>query len=74
MDMICVILAGGFGTRFAEETDKIPKPLINIGGIPIILHLILSMNQKGVKEFIICLGYKGDLIKKFFGDINLFFC
>ena len=69
MDMICVILAGGFGTRFAEETDKIPKPLINIGGIPIILHLILSMNQKGVKEFIICLGYKGDLIKKFFVDL-----
>jgi glucose-1-phosphate cytidylyltransferase len=67
--MICVILAGGLGTRFAEETDKLPKPLINIGGIPIIMHLILSMNQKGVNEFIVCLGYKGDLIKKFFIDL-----
>jgi len=67
--MKCVILAGGFGTRFAEETDFIPKPLIKIGDKPIILHLMESLSRFGILDFTICLGYKGDLIKKYF--VNL---
>jgi len=61
-----VILAGGFGTRLSEETTKIPKPLVKIGKYPIILHLMRHYAYYGYKDFIICLGYKGDLIVDYF--------
>ncbi len=66
-----IILAGGFGTRFAEETDNIPKPLISIGGIPIIMHIMQSYAAFGVQKFIICLGYKGHKIKEYFANLAL---
>jgi glucose-1-phosphate cytidylyltransferase len=61
-----IILAGGFGTRLSEETTKIPKPLVKIGKYPIILHLMWHYAYYGYKDFIICLGYKGDLIVDYF--------
>ena len=67
-----VILAGGRGTRFIEETHLTPKPMINIGGIPIILHIMKYYNYFGVKEFIICGGYKVENIKTFFLNLNSF--
>ena len=67
-----VILAGGRGTRFIEETHLTPKPMINIGGIPIILHIMKYYSYFGVKEFIICGGYKVENIKTFFLNLNNF--
>ena len=64
--MKAVILAGGYGTRLAEETKIKPKPLVKIGNKPIIIHLIKYYKSYGYKDFIVCLGYKGNLIKKFF--------
>ena len=68
--MKVVILAGGFGTRLAEETKIRPKPLVKIGGKPIIWHIIKIYNHYGIKEFVICLGYKGDLLKKELDKLN----
>ena len=62
--MKLVILAGGYGTRISEETKIKPKPLIKIGNKPIIWHLMKIYSTFGIKEFIICLGYKGYMIKK----------
>ena len=62
--MKTVILAGGYGTRLAEETKIKPKPLVKIGNKPIIWHLIKIYSFFGINEFIICLGYKGYLLKK----------
>ena len=67
-----VILAGGKGTRFLEETFFTPKPMINIGGLPIILHIMKYYSFFGVKEFIICGGYKVENIKTFFLNLNNF--
>lgn len=64
--MKCVILAGGLGTRLAEETDLRPKPMVEIGGLPIIWHIMKIYSYYGINDFIICLGYKGFLIKEFF--------
>jgi glucose-1-phosphate cytidylyltransferase len=64
--MKAVILAGGFGTRLSEETEMLPKPMIQIGGFPIIWHIMKIYSAFGVDDFIICLGYKGDVIKDFF--------
>ena len=61
--MKLVLLAGGFGTRFSEETRKKPKPLIRIGPKPIIWHIMKIYSAHGIKDFIICLGYKGEMIK-----------
>ena len=61
--MKLVLLAGGFGTRFSEETKKKPKPLIRIGPKPIIWHIMKIYSAHGIKDFIICLGYKGEMIK-----------
>ena len=61
-----VILAGGFGTRLSEETRHIPKPMVEIGGMPIIWHIMKTYYSHGFDEFIICLGYKGGVIKDFF--------
>lgn len=63
-----VILAGGFGTRLAEYTDVIPKPLVTIGSHPILWHIMNRYSYFGHKDFCIALGYKGDNVKKFFLD------
>ena len=67
-----VILAGGRGTRFLEETHLIPKPMINIGNVPIILHIMKYYSSFGVNNFIICGGYKVDNIKQFFLNLKYF--
>lgn len=64
--MIAVILAGGLGTRLSEETDIKPKPMVDIGGKPILWHIMKMYASYGFNEFIICLGYKGYVIKEFF--------
>ena len=64
--MQVVVLCGGKGTRLSEYTEKIPKPLIEIGGKPILWHIIQMYKSYGCNEFIFCLGYKGDKIKQFF--------
>lgn len=65
-DMKVVILAGGFGTRLSEYTDTIPKPMVPIGNIPIIEHIMGHYAKHGHKDFYIALGYKGDVIKNYF--------
>ncbi|ARU32306.1 glucose-1-phosphate cytidylyltransferase [Sulfuriferula sp. AH1] len=69
--MKAVILAGGFGTRISEETSIRPKPMIEIGGKPILWHIMKMYSAHGVNEFIICLGYKGYLIKEYFANYFL---
>lgn len=69
--MKVVILAGGFGTRIGEETHLKPKPMIEIGGKPILWHIMKTYSQYGFHEFIICLGYKAHAIKSFFADYYL---
>lgn len=64
--MKAVILAGGLGTRIAEESDTKPKPMVEIGGRPLLWHIMKSYAHHGVKDFVICLGYKGYVIKEFF--------
>lgn len=64
--MKVVILAGGLGTRLSEETYSKPKPMVEIGGRPILWHIMKHYSHFGLKEFIICCGYKGHLIKEFF--------
>lgn len=66
--MKAVILAGGLGTRLAEETDVKPKPMVEIGGRPILWHIMKLYAYHGIKEFIVALGYKGDVIKRYFLD------
>jgi glucose-1-phosphate cytidylyltransferase len=63
-----IIFAGGFGSRLSEETEIIPKPLVEIGGKPILWHIMKYYSQFGIKDFTIALGYKGDKIKKYFLD------
>lgn len=67
-----VILAGGFGTRLAEETEKIPKPLVNIGDMPILWHIMKYYFHHGFKNFVICGGYKKEQICYFFRDYKFF--
>ena len=69
--MKAVILAGGFGTRISEETHLRPKPMVEIGGMPIIWHIMKHYSQHGITEFVICLGYKGYMIKEFFSNYAL---
>ena len=66
-----VILAGGFGTRLAEETELRPKPMVEIGGRPILWHIMKMYSAHGIDEFVICLGYKGHVIKEFFANYHL---
>lgn len=68
--MKVVILAGGLGTRLAEETELKPKPMVEIGGRPILWHILKHYAEYGFKEFIIALGYKGEVIKQFFRDYH----
>ena len=68
--MQLVILAGGLGSRISEETQKKPKPLVEICGKPIIVHIMEHYASFGVKEFIICCGYKGEMLKDYFINFN----
>jgi len=69
--MKAVILAGGLGTRLSEETHLKPKPMVEIGNMPILWHIMKLYSAYGVNEFIICLGYKGSVIKEFFRNYHL---
>lgn len=69
--MKAVILAGGLGTRISEETVLKPKPMIEIGGRPILWHIMKIYSQHGINEFIICLGFKGYIIKEYFSNYFL---
>ena len=69
--MKAVILAGGLGTRISEETSFKPKPMIEIGGKPILWHIMKIYSHHGINEFIICCGYKGYLIKEYFANYFL---
>lgn len=69
--MKAVILAGGFGTRISEETHLKPKPMIEIGGKPILWHIMKMYSAHGISEFLICCGYKGYAIKEFFANYFL---
>jgi len=69
--MKVVILAGGYGTRLSEESVLKPKPMIEIGGKPILWHIMKEYSHYGFNEFIICAGYKQDMIKKYFADYFL---
>src|SRR6056300_1784167 len=69
--MKAVILAGGLGTRLSEETDIKPKPMIEIGGKPILWHIMKIYSAHGINEFIICCGYKGFVIKEYFANYFL---
>jgi len=70
--MKAVILAGGLGTRLAEETTVKPKPMVEIGGKPILWHIMRHYSRYGINEFVICLGYKGHLIKEWFSNYFLY--
>jgi glucose-1-phosphate cytidylyltransferase len=69
--MKVVILAGGLGTRLSEETTVKPKPMVEIGGMPILWHIMKIYSSYGYNDFVICLGYKGYLIKEFFNNYFL---
>jgi len=69
--MKAVILAGGLGTRISEETDLKPKPMIEIGGKPILWHIMKIYSHHGINEFIVCCGYKGYVIKEYFANYFL---
>ncbi|MBK1621335.1 glucose-1-phosphate cytidylyltransferase [Lamprobacter modestohalophilus] len=69
--MKCLLLAGGLGTRISEETHLKPKPMIEIGGRPILWHIMKLYSAHGVNEFVICCGYKGYLIKEYFANYFL---
>ncbi len=68
--MKVVILAGGFGTRLSEETVNIPKPMVEIGGKPILWHIMKIYSHYGLNDFVICLGYKGYIIKEYFANYH----
>lgn len=69
--MKVVILAGGLGTRLSEETDIKPKPMVEIGGMPILWHIMKIYSSYGYNDFVICLGYKGYIIKEYFANYFL---
>lgn len=69
--MKAVILAGGLGTRLSEETSLRPKPMVEVGGRPILWHIMKSYSNHGINDFIVCLGYKGYVIKEYFANYFL---
>lgn len=69
--MKAVILAGGLGTRLSEETVLRPKPMVEVGGRPILWHIMKSYSTHGINDFIVCLGYRGYMIKEFFANYFL---
>lgn len=70
--MKAVILAGGLGTRLSEETSLKPKPMVEIGGYPILWHIMKTYSSHGIQDFIICCGYKGQVIKEYFKNYFLY--
>ena len=72
--MKVVILAGGLGTRLAEETSIRPKPMVEIGGFPILWHIMKIYSHYGFNDFVILLGYKGYVIKEYFANFFLSEC
>lgn len=72
--MKVVILAGGLGTRLSEETHSIPKPMVEIGGRPILWHVMKIFSAHGLNDFVICCGYKGYVIKEYFANYYLHTC
>jgi len=71
LEMKAVILAGGFGTRISEETHVRPKPMVEIGGKPMLWHIMKHYSSHGIYDFVICCGYKGYLIKEYFANYFL---
>jgi glucose-1-phosphate cytidylyltransferase len=69
--MKALILAGGLGTRLSEETDIKPKPMVEVGGQPILWHILKTYSHYGINEFVILLGYKGYYIKEYFANYFL---
>src|SRR6185437_13038190 len=69
--MKAVILAGGFGTRISEESAIRPKPMVEIGGQPIIWHILKTYSAHGINDFVVCAGYKGYMIKEYFANYFL---
>jgi glucose-1-phosphate cytidylyltransferase len=69
--MKAVVLAGGLGTRVSEETQVRPKPMVEIGGKPILWHIMKVYSAHGIDDFVICLGYKGYLVKEYFANYYL---
>ena len=69
--MKAVLFAGGFGTRLSEATNLIPKPMVEIGGKPILWHIMKYYSGFGFHDFVICLGYKQYVVKEFFADYFL---
>src|ERR1700677_3439097 len=69
--MKCVILAGGLGTRLSEETATRPKPMAEIGGMPILWHIMKIYSAQGIHDFVVCCGYKGYVIKEYFANYFL---
>lgn len=69
--MKAVILAGGLGTRLSEETSLRPKPMVEVGGYPILWHIMKTYSAHGVNDFIVCCGYKGEVIKDYFANYAL---
>ena len=70
--MKAVILAGGKGTRLSEETILKPKPMVEIGGMPILWHIMKIYSAHGIHEFVICCGYKAYMIKEYFANYFLY--
>ena len=70
--MKVVLLAGGLGTRLSEETDIKPKPMVEIGGKPIIWHIMKHFSHYGFNDFVICCGYKAELVKEYFTNFGLY--
>ncbi len=68
--MKCVILAGGYGTRLGEESNSLPKPMLKIGNMPLLWHIMKIYSQHGINEFVICCGYKGEIIKEYFDQFT----
>ncbi|MBI5162916.1 MAG: glucose-1-phosphate cytidylyltransferase [Magnetospirillum sp.] len=69
--MKAVLLAGGLGSRLSEETDSRPKPMVEIGGKPILWHIMKMYSAHGINDFVVCLGYKGHVIKEYFANYFL---
>ncbi len=69
--MKAIILAGGLGSRISEESHLRPKPMIEIGGKPLVWHIMKMYSYHGINEFVICLGYKGYMIKEYFSNYFL---
>lgn len=70
--MKAVILAGGLGTRISEETSSRPKPMVEIGGNPVLWHIMQIYSHYGINDFVICLGYKGNVIKEYFANYFMY--